>query len=132
MDTKYFTEKIVGELEDVCYPEGRNRHETRISLVFDNAPIHNRRRAVMRQLEQSAFKRMEDPAKSPDLAPCDFFLFSNIREQLKGWSFAEKEEPSSVLPEPMNEILPDPILRVFADWNRRLRLSRLMKGEYVQ
>jgi hypothetical protein len=29
---------------------------------------------VMGQLEKLGFKRMEHPAYSPDLAPCDFFL----------------------------------------------------------
>jgi hypothetical protein len=52
VDRKYFAEEIVGGLKDVCYPEWRNSHERKITLHFDNGPIHNARR-VMRQLEHS-------------------------------------------------------------------------------
>jgi hypothetical protein len=50
-----------------------------------------------------------------------------MKEQLKGRSFAEEEGLSSVLSELTSEIL-----RVFADWNRRLRLCLLVEGEYVE
>jgi hypothetical protein len=73
MDTRYFAGEIVGGLEDVCYPEGRNPHERKITPHFDNARVHNTR-TVMEQLKQSGFKRMEDPIYGPDMAPCDFFL----------------------------------------------------------
>jgi hypothetical protein len=68
-------------------------------------------------------------AHIPDLAPCDFFLFGYMKEQLKGGSFAEEEELLSVLSELMSAIPPDMILRVFADWDRRLRRCLLMEGE---
>jgi hypothetical protein len=108
MDTKYAAEEIVGGLEDVCYPEGRNPHERIITLHFDKAPMYKTRR-VMGQLAQSGFKRMEHPAYSPDLAACGTFPFGGIKEQLKGRSFAEGEELLSVLSELMSEIPPDMI-----------------------
>jgi hypothetical protein len=55
-----------------------------------------------------------------------------MKEQLKGRSFAEEEELLSVLSAFMSEIPCDMVLRVFADWNRRLRLCLLMKGEDVE
>jgi hypothetical protein len=39
MGTEHFAEEIVGGLEDVCYPEGRNPHERKTTLHFDNAGI---------------------------------------------------------------------------------------------
>jgi hypothetical protein len=69
---------------------------------------------------------MEHPACSPDLSPCDFFLFGCTKEQLKGRSFAEEEELLSVLSELMSEIPPGMIVRVFADRNRRLWPRLLM------
>jgi histone-lysine N-methyltransferase SETMAR len=131
MHTSYFAGDTTGGLEDVCYPEGRNPHERKRTLHFDSAPMHNTR-AVRGQLEQPGFKRMEHPPYSPDLAPCDFFLLGHMKEQLKGRSFAEEEELSLVLSQCMSEIPPDMILRVFADWDRRLRRCLLMEGEYVE
>jgi hypothetical protein len=127
MDTKHFAQEIVGGLEDVCYAERRNPPERTINLHFDSPPRHHPR-TVMGQLEQSRFKRMEHSAYSPDLALRDFFLFGCMKEQLKRSRFAEEEELSSVLSELMGEIQHRTILRVFADWNRRLRLCILMEG----
>jgi hypothetical protein len=66
------------------------------------------------------------------MAPCDFFLFGYMKEQLKGRSFAGEEGLLSVLAELMSEIPPDMILRVFADWDRWLWSCLLMEGEYVE
>jgi hypothetical protein len=103
MDTKHFAEGIVGGLDDVCYPEGRNPHERKITPQFGSEPICNTR-AEIGPVEQTGFKRKEDPAYRPDLAPCDFFLFGYMKEQLKGRSFAEEEELLSVLSELMSDI----------------------------
>jgi histone-lysine N-methyltransferase SETMAR len=100
MDTSYFAGEIIGGLEHICYPEGRNRHERKRILHFDSAGVHNTR-TVMEQLEQSGFKRMEHPPYSPDLAPCDFFLFGYTKELLKRRTFVEEEELLSVLSELM-------------------------------
>jgi hypothetical protein len=50
---------------------------------------------------------MEYAAYSPDLVPCDFFLFVYMRKQLKGRGFAEEEELLLLLSELMSEIPPD-------------------------
>jgi hypothetical protein len=131
MDAKHFTREIVGGLEDVCYLERRNPPERTINLDFDSPPRHHPR-TVMGQLEQSRFKRMEHSTYSPGLALRDFFLFGCMKEQLKRRRFAEEEELSSVLSELMGEIQHCMLLRVFADWNRRLQLCILMEGEYVE
>jgi histone-lysine N-methyltransferase SETMAR len=131
MDTRYFAQEILGGLEPVCYPEDRNPHQRKIIVHFDNAPIHNTK-IVMEQLQHSGFKKMDHPPYSPDLAPSDFFLFGYLKEQLKGRSFSEEEELLSALSELMSEIPPDMILRVFEDWDRRLRLCLQRKGEYVE
>jgi hypothetical protein len=60
-------------LEDICYPEGRNLHQRKVTFRFTSAFIHNTR-TVMGQLEQSRFKRMECPSESPNLTACDFIL----------------------------------------------------------
>jgi hypothetical protein len=102
MDTKQFAEAIVSGLGDHRYPERRNPHERKNALHFDHAPIHNTRTA-MGQLEHSAFKGMEHPAYSPDLAHCASF-FGYMKEQPKGRGFGEEEELLSVLSELMSEI----------------------------
>jgi transposase len=57
---------------------------------FNNPFIRNTK-TVMRQLEQSGFKRVEYPRYSPDLARVTSF-FGYMIEQLKRRNFAEEEE----------------------------------------
>jgi hypothetical protein len=90
MDTSYFAGEITGGLKHVYYPEGSNLHERKRTFHFDNAPIHDTR-MVMAQLEQSAFKKTKHPPDSLDLAPCDFFLFGYMKEQLKERTRAEEK-----------------------------------------
>jgi hypothetical protein len=86
---------------------------------------------AMGQCEQPGFQKMEHPAYNPDLVPADFFLFHYVKGQLKEKSFVEEEELILVLSELLGEIPPDMILRVFADWNRRLRHRPRMERKYA-
>jgi histone-lysine N-methyltransferase SETMAR len=131
INTSDFAGEVIGGLEDVCYPEVRNPHERQRMLHFDNAPVGNTRIA-MEQFAQSEIKRMGHPPYSLDLAPCDFFLVVYMKDELRGTTFAEEKELLAVLSERMSEILPDTILRVFADWDRWLWRCLLMEGECVE
>ena len=43
-------------------------------------------------LENSGLKTLPHPPYSPDLAPCDFWLFSRIKDELRGKRFSTNEE----------------------------------------
>ena len=55
-------------------------------LHHDNAPAHNAL-YVKRYLAKNNIPLMEHPPYSPDLVPCDFFLFPKIKSALKGTRF---------------------------------------------
>jgi hypothetical protein len=50
-------------------------------LHQDNAPAHNAL-SVKRFLMKYKITMLEHPPYSPDLAPCDFFLFQKIKESV--------------------------------------------------
>ena len=52
----------------------------------DNAPSH---RASMTQetIDRRSIEVLGHPPYSPDLAPCDFFLFSTLKKILRGGQF---------------------------------------------
>jgi transposase len=74
MDTSRFAAEIIGGLKDACYPQRRNTQQRKVIILCDNTPIHNTR-TVMRQLEQSRFKRMGHPPYGPDLVLYHFFFW---------------------------------------------------------
>jgi hypothetical protein len=57
------------------------------------------------------------------------FLFGSMKEPLKGRSFTKEEDPLSVFSEVMSELSHQVILRVFTDWDRRLRHCFLAKDD---
>ena len=60
-------------------------------LHQDNAPAHNAL-SVKRYLAARGTPVLEHAPYSPDLAPCDFFLFPKIKSALKGTRFESMEE----------------------------------------
>jgi histone-lysine N-methyltransferase SETMAR len=54
-------------------------------LHQDNAPAHNA--LSVKQILANHITVLEHPPCSPDLAPCDFYLFQKIKSVLKGTRF---------------------------------------------
>jgi histone-lysine N-methyltransferase SETMAR len=57
-------------------------------LHHDNAPAHDALR-VRKFLAKKSITKMDHPPYSPDLAPCDFWFFSKIKNALGGQRFAD-------------------------------------------
>ncbi|XP_066259451.1 histone-lysine N-methyltransferase SETMAR-like [Euwallacea similis] len=83
---------------DVCgiifidqLPKGKT---TNREFHQDNAPIHISV-ITMAKFNQLGFEPLPRPPYSPDLAPSDYFLFSNLKKWLGGKRFANNEEVES-------------------------------------
>ena len=57
----------------------------------DNAPVHNSI-LVTDYLTKMGIKTVPHPLYSPDVAPCDFCLFSKLKEKLRGCRYETIEE----------------------------------------
>jgi hypothetical protein len=57
-------------------------------LHHDNVPAHYA--LIVREfLAKTSITKMDHPHYSPDLAPCDFWLFPKLKTALKGQRFAD-------------------------------------------
>lgn len=63
----------------------------KVLLHHDNAPAHRSMKA-MAKLNELGFELLQHPPYSPDLAPCDYFLFTNLKKWLSGMKFTTNEE----------------------------------------
>ena len=63
-------------------------------LLHDNAPSH-RSLLVKQYLAKHGVTTLEHPPYSPDLAPCDFYLFPRIKKAIKGHHFKSADEVKS-------------------------------------
>jgi histone-lysine N-methyltransferase SETMAR len=131
MNANYFAENVIGPLSNLCFPNGWNDGEERVTVHFDNAPIHNTK-VVDEVIELLGLKKMSHPPYSPDLSPCDFFLFGYVKDRLIGCSFETPEDIFDAVMEVIHEIRPETFANVFEDWIRRLRTCIDSGGEYFE
>ena len=57
---------------------------------------------------------------SPDLAPCDFFLFPKLKRPMKEQRYATIDELKTASKEELNNIQKKDFLKCFEDWKKRL------------
>jgi len=74
-------------------------------LHHDNAPAHTL--LVVRELlTKNNVTTVPHPAYSPDLAPCDFYVFPKMKLRLKGRHFASIEEVQAESQQILNTLTP--------------------------
>ena len=95
------------------------------SLIFhhDNAPSHRAAttQTAVRQLE---FEHLCHPSYSPDLSPCDFFLFPVMKTYLRRTHFDDTRELSAAVQVAISNIQPSSFRRCFI----QSRLERCRKN----
>jgi hypothetical protein len=69
---------------------------------------------------------------SPDLAPCDFYLFGCVTESLAGRDFADREELLAPVTRILEGIQEVTLRRVFRAWMDRVSRCNATNGEYVE
>ena len=81
---------------DVCVNQfaendRKNGRDDDWMLNHDNAPAHISH-LVQQFLAKHGTAQLRQPPYSPDLAPCDFFLFPGLKKVLKGHRFEATED----------------------------------------
>ncbi|UYV76850.1 hypothetical protein LAZ67_14002195, partial [Cordylochernes scorpioides] len=97
-------------------------------LHHDNTPAETALK-ISKFLQDHSTSVFPQPPYSPDLAPCDFFLFGKLKKKLKGRKFQSIEEIKVKSKKAMEVIPKTDYQRCFADWKKRwLRRSRRLEG----
>ena len=110
----------------------RVRPEKQAILHHDNARPHTSRQT------QEALRRLNfndilpHPPYSPDLAPCDFFLFPKLKEHLKGHHYTSDAEVQADVSRWCREKTPDFFADGMQQLVRRWRKCVDRDGDYVE
>jgi len=75
---------------------------------------------------------MEHPPYSPDLAPCDFFLFPKIKSALKGTRFESEDTVKAKATQLLNSLTQDDLWHCFQQWKIRMERCRDREGDYIE
>lgn len=100
-------------------------------LHHDNAPAHTSL-LVRDFLAKNNTVIMPQPPYSPDLAPCDFFLFPKLKKPMKGRRFATIEEIKTASLEELKAIPKIAYQKCFEDWKKRWHKCIVSEGDYFE
>ena len=78
----------------------------------DNAPVHNSI-LVTDYLTKMGIKTVPYPPYSPDLAPCDFWLFPKLKEKLRSCRYETIEEMKEAVTKVIDTLTQEDFHRVF-------------------
>ncbi|GBP28881.1 Mariner Mos1 transposase [Eumeta japonica] len=90
MNGQYYA-NLLAQAREAVVQKRRGKLLRGVLFLQDNASVHTAR--VSRQaLKDTGFSEIDHPPYSPDLAPNDYFLFSNLKKELRGRRFVDDNQ----------------------------------------
>ena len=87
---------------------------------------------VMSYLTEMGIKTVPHPPYSPDLAPCDFWMFPRLKEKLRGRRFEDVEEMKEAVTEALDTFPLEDYQRAFKKWLERYNKCIELGGSYFE
>ena len=100
-------------------------------LHHDNASSHTAK-LTRAYLESTEIDVLDTPPYSPDLAPCDFWLFPKVKDSLRGKRYDDEDAAFAAFEERVMALTPDDWKGCFKGWFGRMQLCIDCKGEYFE
>nr|APL98296.1 truncated putative DD34D transposase [Bactrocera tryoni] len=100
-------------------------------LHHDNAPSH-KAIIVNEFLAKHSTNIIEQAPYSPDMAPCDFFLFSTLKYPLRGTRFDSIEDIKTNSTRELKAIPESAYKKCFDDWKKRWHMCIASNGCYFE
>ena len=129
-NSEFMVNCILPELSDKMFQFRKKNGPEEMYVHMDNAPSHNSR-MTSKKMTQFEMKKLDHPSFSPDVSPCDFWLFSKTKNRLKGKTFSTENELFEAVDDFLKKITKDEIKSVYQEWIRRLHMVIDYEGEYV-
>lgn len=100
-------------------------------LHHDNAPSHTAL-IIRDHFAKTATHIVPQPPYSPDLAPCDFWLFPKLKRPLRGHRFESIEEIERESLRVLKALPENDYAACFEDWKNRWNRCILSGGDYFE
>ena len=97
---------LLDQLRTAIREKRRGKLSKGVLLQQDNARVHTCK-VAMDAVERNGYELIPHPAYSPDLAPSDFFLFPNLKKDIRRLHFRYDEEVVMAVEEWVNGKDPD-------------------------
>ena len=100
-------------------------------LHHDNAHAHNAL-SIQQFLAENNIAVQEQPPYSPDLAPCDFFLFPKLKGVIKGNRFQDSKAITTTVTKELRAIPMESFQKCIEAWQQRLEKCIQAQGDYFE
>ena len=105
--------------------------EVKWALLHDGAPAH-RCRDTIRYLNYHGFTLMPHPGYSPDISPCDYWIFRKLKTMTSGVRYRNIGELTAAVDQAMNNIAPQEFADAMDRYPVRLRKLIAEQGRYFE
>jgi histone-lysine N-methyltransferase SETMAR len=131
MTSHHYTETVLPKVVAAVQDQRPNVGTSRSMLLHDNAAPH-KARATTQYLEAVQLHQLPHPAYSPDLAPCDFWLFPTLKAALAEKKFLRIQDLARAVNSQLHGIPSLEYHNAFQKWLRRLQHYVDSRGEYFK
>ena len=127
--TEVYYANLLDQLRTAIREKRRGKLSKGVLLQQDNTRVHICK-VAMDAVERNGYELIPHPAYSPDLAPSDFFLFPNLKKDIRGLHFHSDEEVLTAVEAWVNGKDPDffssGLMALEHRWSNRV-LTRVFK-----
>jgi histone-lysine N-methyltransferase SETMAR len=88
--------RLLEQLKEAVKEKRREKWSKGVLLLHDNAPVH-KSNVAMEAMHKCDFQMLNHPPYSPNLASCDYYLFPNMKKDLRGKKFENDEEVKAAI-----------------------------------
>ena len=100
-------------------------------LHHDNAPAHTAI-SIRAFLAKKNIVNLDHPPYSPDLAPCDFFLFPKLKGVIKGTRFDDLDAIKRTTTKELRSIPQVAFQGAIESWKKRMEKCARLQGDYFE
>ena len=127
MNIEYYSHLIRIPLQRAIREKRPDPARSGFILYHDNAPVHMSQ--LVKSSPETRYRKSASPTLYPDLAICDFLLFLNVNDQLRGIKY---ETHGVAITVALRLVSCDGLRHTFDAWLRRCHKCIKVKGSYVE
>ena len=128
---KYYKDVVLKKLKKYYQKRRPATGFKHVRLLHDNAPAHTSA-IVTAFLKKEKVTVLPHPPYSPDLAPCDFFLFPKLKSFLAGPKYQSRQALGSAIHQYLITVAKSAYRDAFKKWIHRLKFCISSHGEYFE
>ena len=128
---RFYKNSVLKKVKEFYNKKRPSKGWSGVHLLHNNASSH-KCEVVKSFLASEKVKVLNHPPYSPDLSPCDFFLFPRLKKMLSGNKYTSRSSLGSPIYLRLQQIPKAHYSSAFRDWVKRLQKCVSVKGEYFE